>query len=140
MHYSQSSNILHASLELPGVKKQDVQIKLATCYFNHVKFISIVAETTPVFDLPGVLESGSGTGSGGDQVQAQDTSSGTKQANINGDLRERRFGSLKRIIQVPSTTKVGVSYFGPPFVFIPLLCPEKKKLSLFHSSPFSLYG
>src|SRR5882757_9697117 len=102
MHYSQTSNILHASLELPGVKKQDVKIRLATCYFNHVKFISIVAESTPVFDLPGTVGSGSG---GGDQTQ--DTSSGTKSTqtspSINPDLRERRFGLLRRLIQVPST-------------------------------------
>lgn len=115
MHYSQSSNILHASLELPGVKKQDVKLKLATCYFNHVKFVSVLAESVPVFDLPGIVGSGSG---GGDQ--AQDASSGTMPArtssSINPDLRERRFGLLKRVIQVPSTTKVRISRFGkPPF-------------------------
>ena len=122
MHYSKSSNILHALLELPGVKKQDVKIKLATCYFNHVKFISVRAESFPVFDLPGAVESGTGTGGGGggteDQSQAQtrDTSSGAKptSSTINPDLRERRFGLLQRVIQVPSTTKVRVSYFSKP--------------------------
>ena len=122
MHYSKSSNILHALLELPGVKKQDVQIKLATCYFNHVKFISVRAESLPVFDLPGVVDSGTGTSSGGgadtggDQTQTkkQDTSSGAKptSSSINPDLRERRFGMLQRVIQVPSTTKVRVYYFS----------------------------
>jgi len=133
MHYSQSSNILHASLELPGVKKQDVHIKLATCYFNHVKFISILAESTPVFDLPGAAESG--IGMGGEGAQAQDTSSATKQTrtntSINADLRERRFGLLKRVIQVPSTTKVRFSYFSKP--------PSPPSLSysaLIPSSPF----
>ena len=125
MHYSKSSNILHALLELPGVKKQDVQIKLATCYFNHVKFLSVRAESFPAFDPPGAVESGSGAGGGGDdgdqtQTQTQDSSSGAKptSSNINPDLRERRFGLLQRVIQVPSTTKVRVSYFSkhpPPF-------------------------
>ena len=134
MHYSKSSNILHALLELPGIKKQDVQIKLATCYFNHVKFLSVRAESFPVFNIPGavVVESGTGTGTsgggegggGGDQQpqsqtqsQTQDTSSGPKPATssgINPDLRERRFGLLQRVIQVPSTTKVRVSYFRNP--------------------------
>jgi hypothetical protein len=130
MHYSQSSNFLYASLELPGVKKRDVQIKLATCYFNHVKFISVLAESNPVFDLPGVV--GSGSDGGGDQVQAQDTSSATKPTQthpiINPDLRERRFGLLKRVIHVPSTTTVRVSHLSNP-PFHP--CPEK--FPLFYS-------
>ncbi|KAF8804657.1 hypothetical protein BYT27DRAFT_7143328 [Phlegmacium glaucopus] len=135
MHYSQSSNILHASLELPGVKKQDVHIKLATCYFNHVKFISVHAESNPVFDLPGAVESGTGTGSG-----AQDTSSETKQkrTSINPDLRERRFGSLKRVIQVPSTTKVRNSHFSNPLhPLVTLFLPENYHYSF--RLPFSLF-
>jgi hypothetical protein len=123
MHYSKSSNVLHALLELPGVKKEDVRIKLGTCYFNHVKFISVRAESFPVFDLPGFVESGTGTAAGGsgDQTQTQDPSSGAKptSSSINPDLRERRFGLLQRVIQVPSTTKVRVSYFSktPPPVY-----------------------
>ena len=129
MHYSQSSNILHVSLELPGVKKQDVKIKLATCYFNHVKFISVLAESAPVFDLPGAI--------GGDQVQgqAQDTSSGTK-TSINPDLRERRFGLLRRIIQVPPTTKVRICYFS--IIPHPLSYPEKNNISFLFLSSLSL--
>ena len=120
MHYSQSSNILHALLELPGVKKKDVQIKLSTCYFNHVKFVSVQAESVPVFDLPGAVESGTGASGGGsgDQAQAQVTSSAAKPAQtssrISPDLRERRFGLLRRVIQVPSTTKVRISHFSKP--------------------------
>ena len=114
MHYSESSNILHALLELPGAKKQDVQIKLVTWLINDVKFISVCAESFPV---PGVVESGTGTGGGsGYQNQSQDTSSGVKPTltnrSINPDLQERRFGLLQRVIQVSSTTKVGVFYFN----------------------------
>ena len=36
-------------------EKQDVQIKLATFYFNHVKSISICAGSFPVFDLLALL-------------------------------------------------------------------------------------
>ena len=140
MHYSESSNILHALLELPGVKKQDVQIKLATCYFNHVKFVSVRAESFPVFDLPGTVGSGTGSTAGGDQTQTQtqDTSSGAKPTqtslSINPDLRERRFGLLQRVIQVPSTTEVRVSHFSnPPPVYSAL-----QNKSLFPSPPFSL--
>ena len=146
MHYSKSSNILHALLELPGVKKQDVQIKLATCYFNHVKFISVRAESLPVFDLPGVVDSGTGTSSGGgadtggDQTQTkkQDTSSGAKptSSSINPDLRERRFGMLQRVIQVPSTTKVRVYYLSKPPT--PPVYSALQNKSLFESSSFSL--
>ena len=49
-------------------KKQDVQIKLATWFFNDVKSISVHVESFPV---PGAVESGTGTGCGdgaGDQT------------------------------------------------------------------------
>ena len=139
MHYSQSSNILHALLELPGVKKKDVQIKLSTCYFNHVKFVSVQAESVPVFDLPGVVESGTGTGASGDKAQAQDTSSAAKptqtSSSISPDLRERRFGLLRRIIQVPSTTKVRISLFSkPPRPFFLFILPCK--INHYFQSPF----
>jgi hypothetical protein len=143
MHYSKSSNILHAVLELPGVKKQDVHIKLATCYFNHVKFISVRAESFSVFDPPGAVESGTGAGGGasGDQTQTQtqDTSSGAKptqtSSSINPDLRERRFGLLQRVIQVPSTTKVRVSHFSKPLHPFILPC----KINHYFNRPFFLF-
>ena len=143
MHYSESSNTLHALLELPGVKKQDVKIKLATSYFNRVKFISVLAESFPVFELPGAVETGTGAGGAsgdGDQTRTptQDTSSGAKptqtSTSINPDLRERRFGLLQRVIQVPSTTKVRVSYFSKP---LPLYSSLQNK-SLFQPPSFSL--
>ena len=140
MHYSKSSNILHALLELPGVKKQDVQIKLSTCYFNHVKFLSVRAESFPVFDLPGAIESGTGTAAGADQAQTQDTSSGAKptSSSINPDLRERRFGLLQRVIQVPSTTKVRVSYFSKPPLPHSFILPCKIN-HYFNCHPFLSY-
>ena len=122
MHYFKSSNILHALLELPGVKKENVQIKMATCYFNHVKFISVRAESFPAFDIPVAIDSGTGTGgdAGAGETQTQDTSSGgggakPTSSSFNPDLRERRFGLLQRVIQVPPTTKVRVfSHFSNP--------------------------
>ena len=64
-----------------------------------------------MFDLSGTSSGGGDQGQG----QGQDTSSGTRptqtSSSINPDLRERRFGLLKRVIQVPSTTKVRISLF-----------------------------
>ncbi|KAF8156813.1 hypothetical protein B0H34DRAFT_658555, partial [Crassisporium funariophilum] len=74
MHYSEDSHTLFASLELPGVKKHNVHVKLATCYFNHIKFVSVEAENAPVI--------------------------------VNPVLRERHFGMMRRVIQVPSHTKI----------------------------------
>lgn len=90
-----------------------------------------------MFDLPGVVGSGSG---GEDQAQAQDTSSGTKPTQthpiINPDLRERRFGLLKRVIHVPSTTKVRDSHFSNPLPPPPLSPLALKKFPYFIHPPF----
>ena len=111
-----------------------------------MKFISVRAESLPVFDLPGVVDSGTGTSSGGgadtggDQTQTkkQDTSSGAKptSSSINPDLRERRFGMLQRVIQVPSTTKVRVYYLSKPPT--PPVYSAMQNKSLFESPSFSL--
>ena len=79
---------------------------------NYVKYISVRAESFPVFDLPGAVESGTGTG-GGDQTQTQDASSGAKPIQTSPSInRKQRFGLLQRVIQVSSTTKVRVSYYS----------------------------
>ncbi|KAF9527410.1 hypothetical protein CPB83DRAFT_895220 [Crepidotus variabilis] len=52
MHYSESDNILTASLELPGVTPDNLRVTLGTCYFNHVKYVGVSAESSPPFGPP----------------------------------------------------------------------------------------
>ncbi|PPQ87957.1 hypothetical protein CVT25_001142 [Psilocybe cyanescens] len=49
MYYSPKTHILSASLELPGVKREHIHVRMGTCYFNHVKYVVVVAESMPVF-------------------------------------------------------------------------------------------
>ncbi|KAF8906744.1 hypothetical protein CPB84DRAFT_1675319, partial [Gymnopilus junonius] len=75
LQYSRDTHILTASLELPGVKRDRLRITLGTAYFNKVRYVCVIAESTPSVNRI-----------------------------VNPNLRERRFGLMRRVIQVPETT------------------------------------
>ncbi|CAA7269333.1 unnamed protein product [Cyclocybe aegerita] len=154
MHYSDTDNTLTASLELPGVTPDNLRVTLGTCYFNHVRFVSVAAESRPPFGVPewgeevagkgsrsGVVQEGGvseGPGEGDEGGEPRDGPEGeastptptpttqpqastqaqqqaqpsqpppeklhVKVGKVNPDVRERRFGLLRRMIQVPSYT------------------------------------
>ena len=58
MSYSPQTHTLSCSLELPGVHPSHLRLSLGTCYFNHVKYVGVVAESVPVFGRESVLPGG----------------------------------------------------------------------------------
>ncbi|KDR68402.1 hypothetical protein GALMADRAFT_257091 [Galerina marginata CBS 339.88] len=180
MSYSPTTHILTASLELPGVKREHLRVSLGTAYFNRVRYVSVVAESWPVFSAEYVLgagaEEGGAEGEGGKAESGRDKEKeniegegrsktpasttttpaplarkgsdpwlqGIQELNmpkspaaaasssssssplkgvsrvVNPNLRERRFGVMRRVIQVPESTTVRL-------VVLPLL-----PFSLFH--------
>lgn len=147
MHYSPRTRTLHASLEVPGVRRAALRVSLGTCFFNRVKYVCVAARSAPVFPPPGAPEEeeeatpvegeqavreeeeedGEGDADeGGPTAGASATdapiAASTKQEEAeeppapgiptyarrgaSPTLRERRFGSARRVIQVPATTTV----------------------------------
>ncbi|KAF9057196.1 hypothetical protein BJ165DRAFT_16167 [Panaeolus papilionaceus] len=134
VHYDHEKNTMIASMELPGVKKDDIRITLGTSKYNHVKFVHIVAESFAVFGrVAGPSESteleeppaeeanmdADSAAPGGKSSEAQSTPAVPSMAPklptslelvnaglISPDVRERRYGILKRAFPVPVFTKV----------------------------------
>ncbi|KAL0957984.1 hypothetical protein HGRIS_000161 [Hohenbuehelia grisea] len=75
VHYDPDSQQLTAMLELPGVRKADMIIKLLTCAWNRVKQVTITGRSNSIFP-PDALA-----------------------------VRERKFGIFSRTFAVPAETK-----------------------------------
>lgn len=110
MHYDESSNTLTASMELPGVTPTSLRVTLGTCYFNHVKYVGVTAESSPPFAAPEwsaeVLQAVRA------EMEKGLAAAGALKVGriVNPNLRERRFGIMRRLIQVPSRTTVSVGF------------------------------
>ena len=76
VHYDAESKVITAMLELPGLKKTDMSIKLSTCLYNRVKQVTIAGKSNPVFPEDGYT------------------------------VRERKFGEFNRTLAVPPDTTV----------------------------------
>lgn len=76
--YDTNHKVLTAALELPGVRRQDVNITLGTCLYNGVRQICISGRTVPASSMLGNIR----------------------------PVRERKFGEYSRIFAVPMDTKV----------------------------------
>jgi len=122
MHYSLPTHTLTCSLELPGVLAQHIRVSLATCFFNHVKYVAVSAESVPPFPEPvwgedvlrglrgeriwGVVGAGArSVGGGGEEHDRLKIGQ-----LVNPNMRERRFGILRRMIQVPAYTTVSFPF------------------------------
>ena len=116
MHYSLPTHTLTCSLELPGVLSQHIRVSLATCFFNHVKYVAVSAESVPPFPEPvwgeDVLRGLRGeriwgvVGAGARSVGGEEHDRLKIGQLVNPNMRERRFGILRRMIQVPAYTTV----------------------------------
>ncbi|PPQ65124.1 hypothetical protein CVT24_003015 [Panaeolus cyanescens] len=124
IHYDEEKQTMIASMEMPGVKRDNIHITLGTSKFNHVKFVHILACSLPVF--PSVQSRTSGEASAEAPVEAKTEPSATDATStepstapklssnmalvhagfISPDVRERKFGILKRAFPVPGFTKV----------------------------------
>ncbi|KAJ7698556.1 hypothetical protein B0H17DRAFT_927217 [Mycena rosella] len=74
-HYDPGTRILTALLELPGVKRRDITIRLATTLFNRVRQVTVHGASRAPFD--------------------PSTSA----------VRERKYGRFSRSFSVPPDTK-----------------------------------
>ncbi|KAJ6469408.1 hypothetical protein C8R45DRAFT_837500 [Mycena sanguinolenta] len=94
-HYDPGTRVLTAMLELPGLRKNDLTITLATTLFNRVRQVTVNGHSRPPFA----------------------PSSSTSAAPV---LRERRYGRFTRSFSVPADTKVRRVHFrvmsDPSFV------------------------
>jgi len=86
-HYDPDTHLLTAMLELPGVRREDLSVRLSTCSYNGVRQIRVSGVVHPPFPALG------GPGGLGEGV------SGVL-------VRERRYGPCSRVIPVPSDLKV----------------------------------
>lgn len=115
-------------------------MSLATCFFNHVKYVAVSAESVPPFPEPvwgedvirglrgeriwGVVgagarstSAGAGAGAGGEEHDRLKIGQ-----LVNPNMRERRFGIMRRMIQVPAYTRVSFSIFFSPGIRWRCLC------------------
>jgi hypothetical protein len=84
--YDTVNKILIATLELPGVRKQDLNITLGTCLYNGVRQITISGTTSPRFPV--------------------DENPNAYFATHLRPVRERKYGEYQRVFAVPNETKV----------------------------------
>jgi hypothetical protein len=117
MHYSVQTHTLSCSLSVPGVNPDHLRITLGTCFYNHVKYVQVCAESLPPFgsvewgeavkgavrsEVEEGVRSSAGAAAGGEAQPPR--LSMNKITNPN--LRERKFGIMRRLFQVPSHTTV----------------------------------
>ena len=76
MHYDAGSKIITAMLELPGMKKSELSIKLSTCVYNHVRQVTVSGISKRALPEIGLA------------------------------VRERKFGDFTRTLAVPPETTV----------------------------------
>jgi HSP20 family molecular chaperone IbpA len=77
VYYDAESKVITAMLELPGVKKTDLNVKLSTCWYNRVKQVIVTGKSRSVFpDEKGFA------------------------------VRERKHGEFARTFAVPPDTRV----------------------------------
>ena len=78
VYFDVDSKVLSAMLELPGVKKADLSIKLSTCFYNRVKQVTVSGQSKPAFPEDG----------------------------NRCKVRERKYGEFTRTFAVPQDTQV----------------------------------
>ena len=90
MTYSSQTHTLSCSLELPGVHPSHLRVSLGTCYFNHVKYVGVVAESVPVFGHESVLFGGGSRAdrSAGEEREEEEAGRGLT-AEMVGGIRSR---------------------------------------------------
>ncbi|KAF7323625.1 SHSP domain-containing protein [Mycena kentingensis (nom. inval.)] len=96
--YDSSTRIWTAYLELPGVKRSDVRVQLATTPYNHQRQVVVTGHSRPVLPFPVYASTADGAPS--------------------LSLRERKYGRFSRKLPVPADTRTllfpASTYLDPP--------------------------
>ncbi|KAJ7018563.1 hypothetical protein C8F04DRAFT_1243207 [Mycena alexandri] len=87
-HYDPGTRVLTALLELPGLKRRDVSITLATTPFNRLRQVTVRGQSRPPFLL-----------------STSSSSSSSTTAPAPPMLRERKYGRFARAFPVPIDTQ-----------------------------------
>ncbi|KAL0569919.1 hypothetical protein V5O48_012050 [Marasmius crinis-equi] len=114
IQYDPRTQVLTASMELPGVNKSRLNVTLSTCLINRIKQVVVLAQASPVFP-PSVVLSGSAA-AGGSMVggsmdggratmSSGDAGRGNEEIPQHYHVRERRYGEFSRTFVVPAETK-----------------------------------
>ncbi|KAG2003515.1 hypothetical protein CC2G_004111 [Coprinopsis cinerea AmutBmut pab1-1] len=96
-HYDTDTHVLTAVLEVPGVKREHLSVRLSTCSYNRVRQITISGVVYPPAGFPPLIN----------QAAAASTSEGvfTGVVGPKMSVRERRYGICQRVLPVPSDLK-----------------------------------
>ncbi|KAJ7255381.1 hypothetical protein C8J57DRAFT_607825 [Mycena rebaudengoi] len=89
-HYNPDTHVLTALLELPGMKKHDLSITLATTLFNRVRQVTVNGTSRPPFPTP---------------ARSASASASVSTSNASSALRERKYGRFTRAFSVPPDTQ-----------------------------------
>lgn len=101
-HYDPDTHLLTAVLEVPGVRREHLSVRLSTCSYNRVRQITVSGAVFPPFSdvvsplivNPAAAELGAPTGAS------------SEFSSTNVSVRERKYGPCQRVIPVPSDLKV----------------------------------
>ncbi|KAF7323626.1 SHSP domain-containing protein [Mycena kentingensis (nom. inval.)] len=101
--YDSSTRIWTAYLELPGVKRSDVRVQLATTPYNHQRQVVVTGHSRPVLPFPVYASTADGAPS--------------------LSLRERKYGRFSRKLPVPADTRVRPRSLLCPRIASFFFCP-----------------
>ncbi|KAL0063665.1 hypothetical protein AAF712_009357 [Marasmius tenuissimus] len=115
IQYDPRTQVLTASMELPGLNKSQLNITLSTCLINRIKQVVVLAHASPIFPPSSVLTSG-GAAAGSSMVggsmdgsraivSSGDAGGGNEEPPQHYHVRERRYGEFSRTFVVPAETK-----------------------------------
>lgn len=116
-HYDAESHLLTAVLEVPGVKREGLSVRLSTCAYNRVRQITVSGVVLPPFGFPFPGSSLSQLPISGSQMPLSSqhltptpTSAALGAFEIAGSsapcVRERKYGLCQRVIPVPTELKL----------------------------------
>ncbi|TFK28502.1 hypothetical protein FA15DRAFT_665201 [Coprinopsis marcescibilis] len=93
-HYDTDTHVLTAVLEVPGVKREHLTVKLSTCAYNRVRQITVTGAVYPPLGIQPLINPAA--------AATPAEASVTVQKLI---VRERKFGTFHRVIPVPADLK-----------------------------------
>lgn len=107
--YDPGAQTLTVVMEVPGVRREDLSVRLSTCAYNRVRQITVSGVVHPPFKpLVAPLITGQ-------HVSAAAASANELASNVS--VRERKYGVCQRTLPVPTELKVRTFPFTSPSFF-----------------------